>query len=161
MSERPRLEARQSHQRPHVLIICDDASLASFLNEGLPLGGFWTSVIASGLQAIEVFRLRQFDLILLDAGLTSFAAPELVRRLRGTSSRTSQGLVRTPAPIVLIAEPATALPHAELEKLDVVTQVVAPVELDDLVRDLHRIFAEWQESNPDVPLADFRNLRAE
>ena len=81
MSERPRLAARQQHHRPHVLIVCDDPSLSEFLAEGLPLGGFWTSVIASGLQAIEVFRLRQFDMILLDTGLTSFSWIELVRRL--------------------------------------------------------------------------------
>ena len=62
---RPRLEARQSNERPHVLIVSDDPDLAEFLVEGLPLGGFWTSAIANGLQALEVFRLRQFDLIVV------------------------------------------------------------------------------------------------
>ncbi len=81
MTDRPRKTAQRQFQRPHVLIVSDDPSLVEFLNEGLPLGGFWTSVIASGLQAIEVFRLRQFDLVLIDAGLTSFSAVELIRRL--------------------------------------------------------------------------------
>ena len=35
MTERPLLAARKHSERPHVLIISDDVSLATFLNEGL------------------------------------------------------------------------------------------------------------------------------
>jgi CheY-like chemotaxis protein len=157
VTERPRLARQQQNQRPHVLIVCDDPSLSEFLTEGLPLGGFWTSVIASGLQAIEVFRLRQFDLILLDTRLTSFSWIELVRRLRGVSSRTTQGEVRTDAPIVLVADQALSVADSDKELLGIEAIVEPPIELDDLARLLHATFEIWQERHPDRPLADFRS----
>jgi DNA-binding response OmpR family regulator len=157
MPERPRLERQRQNQRPHVLIVCDEPSLSEFLVEGLPLGGFWTSVIASGLQAIEVFRLRQFDIVMIDAGLTSFSWIELVRRLRGVSSRVPEGDVRTSAPIVLISELPVAADGAELATLSVERTLVAPLELENIVRELHTVFNQWQDRHPNLPLADFRS----
>lgn len=157
MSDRPRLASQQSNLRPHVLIVCDEPSLSEFLAEGLPLGGFWTSVIASGIQAIEVFRLRQFDMVLLDTGLTSFDWLELVKRLRGTSTRTPDGDVRTHAPIVLVTDSTVGVPASEQKVLGILQIVTAPIELDDLVRILHQVFEVWHSDHPTLPLADFRS----
>src|SRR5919112_1711088 len=64
-------------QRPHVLIVSDDSELTTFLGEGLVYAGFWTSIIANGVQALEVFRLRSFDVMLLDAALSGIGALDL------------------------------------------------------------------------------------
>src|SRR5215207_1557225 len=89
-------------QRPHVLIVSDDRELSDFLGEGLVYAGFWTSTIASALQALEVFRLRSFDAMVLDAALGGIGATELVHRLRGRSDR-STAIERTDIPILAIA----------------------------------------------------------
>lgn len=154
MTERPLLAARKHSERPHVLIISDDVSLATFLNEGLPMGGFWTTVIASGLQALEVFRLRQFDIIALDYELRSFDAIELVKRLRGLSSRAEQGTPRTTAPIVLISEAEITLDKDVMSQLGISRALSAPLDLDDLAPDLHRVYEAWREAHPSVPLSD-------
>lgn len=160
---RPRLEARQSSERPHVLIVTDDPGLSMFLAEGLPLGGFWASVIANGLQALEVFRLRQFDLIVVDAGMQSFDAAEFLRRLRGISDLDRGGAPRTSAPAVVIhaASPSgtEAMAGSSVE-LGVAATLVAPLELEDIVRVLHQVFQDWRQNHPDTPLADSANLRA-
>lgn len=154
MTDRPLLQARKHSERPHVLIISDDPSLSRFLNEGLPLGGFWTTVIASGLQALEVFRLRQFDLLVVDWDLQSFHALEFMRRLRGVSSRTSSTEPRTIAPAVIVSEEPAQLTDQERLLLGVERMLHAPLELDDVVRELHAVFEEWRYSNPDMPLSD-------
>jgi CheY-like chemotaxis protein len=154
MTDKPRLHARKHSERPHVLIVSDDPSLAGFLNEGLPLGGFWTTVIASGLQALEVFRLRQFDIIAIDWGLRSFNALELIRRLRGMSSRSDGAPARTTAPIVVISEQPANLDTGDCDRLQVSRLFSAPLELDDLVPELHAVFEEWQIRYPSVPLSD-------
>lgn len=154
MTQRPRLEARKHSERPHVLIVSDDPSLTAFLNEGLPLGGFWTTVIASGLQALEIFRLRQFDLIILDWGLGSFGAHEFLRRLRGVSTRSRAAKPRTIAPVVLIAERPIHLPETEQSILGVNRALHAPLEIDEVARELHAVFDEWRYAYPDVPLSD-------
>lgn len=90
-------------ERPHLAIVSDDLSLSHFLTEGLLYEGFWTSAIGSGLQFLEVLRLRTFDAVLLDAGLGDLAVVEVIRRMRGTSDRTSDGMPRSAMPAVVIA----------------------------------------------------------
>src|ERR671910_3750327 len=118
-------------QRPHVLIVSDDPELATFLGEGLVYAGFWTSVIASGVQALEVFRLRSFDVMLLDAALGGIGALELLRRLRGLSNRASSA-ERTDIPIVVIAASSSELDPALAERAGADQIVVAPIELEQL-----------------------------
>jgi CheY-like chemotaxis protein len=153
---RPRLDAQRTNERPHVLLVTDDPGLSEFFSEGLPLGGFWVSVIASGLQALEVFRLRQFDLVVVDAEMQSFDAMEFLRRLRGVSHLDPGSPARTSAPVILIetVQPKTPRP---VEALGIESTLVAPIELDDAVRELHQVFAAWRQSNPDEPLADSAN----
>lgn len=154
MTDRPLLAARKHSERPHVLIVSDDPSLASFLNEGLPLGGFWTTVIASGLQALEVFRLRQFEIVVLDYELRSFDSLELARRLRGQSSRSDQGSARTTAPIVLISEAEINIDPELMAQLGIDRAFNAPIDLDDLVPELHQVFEDWRVRYPSAPLSD-------
>jgi DNA-binding response OmpR family regulator len=156
---RPRLDARRTTERPHVLIVTDDPTLSEFLAEGLPLGGFWTSVIASGLQALEVFRLRQFDLIVLDMTLQSFDAIEFLKRLRGVSDRASTTASRTGAPAILIY-PQAFEERTDARELGISATIYPPLELDEVVRVLHAVFLEWRADHPDSPLADAASLRA-
>lgn len=154
MTDRPLLQARKHSERPHVLIVSDDPSLATFLNEGLPLAGFWTTVIASGLQALEVFRLRQFDLIALDLELRSFDALELARRLRGHSTRAGSGTARTTAPIVLFSEQQANIDPEILAHLGIYRAFNAPIDLEDIAPELHQIFEDWRKAHPSIPMSD-------
>lgn len=154
MTDRPLLNARKHSERPHVLIVTDDASLAAFLNEGLPLGGFWTTVISSGLQVLEVFRLRQFDIIVIDWDLRSFGALELIRRLRGLSTRSNGVAARTTAPIVVISEQPADLGADECARLEISRLFTAPLELGELVPELHAMFEEWRARYPSMVLSD-------
>ena len=156
---RPRLDAQRANERPHVLIVSDDPSLSEFLAAGLPLGGFWTSVIASGLQALEVFRLRQFDLIVLDMGLQSFDATEFLKRLRGVSDRVRPPVARTRAPAILVY-PDEVEPRIDSAGLGISEELRPPLDINDVVRRLHDVFQEWRDDHPDSPLADAANLRA-
>lgn len=161
MVERPRLEARQRTERPHVLIVCDEPELITFLEQGLPLGGFWTSTIASGIQALEVFRLRQFDLVLVDMQMTSFDAVEFLLRLRGRSTRDSSPRPRTGAPVVVITETEPGWTDAVKAACQVYATLLAPFELEDIVQILHAGFADWRSAHPDDQLADARATRSD
>ena len=137
-------------QRPHILIVTDDAGLSDFLGEGLVYAGFWTSVIASALQTLEVFRLRSFDAIVLDSELGGIGSLELVRRLEG----------RTDIPVLLIASVPGTLDAAGQQLLSVDRVLYPPIELEDLARELYALVSTWRASHPDRPWADEAALQS-
>ncbi len=139
--------------RPHALVVTDDRGLKEFLAEGLMYGGFWTSSVASALQSLEVFRLRSFDLVLVDANLGGMGALELLRRLRGRSNRGAQA-ARTDVPILLVTdEPAGADPLSA-RGADADAILNAPIELEEIIPRLHQIVDDWRARHPGRPMAD-------
>jgi len=140
-------------QRPHVLIVSDDPELAAFLGEGLVYAGFWTSAIAGAVQALEVFRLRSFDVMVLDAALGGIGALELLRRLRGRSDRATT-TERTDIPILVIAASSSELDPNLAERAGADGVILAPVELEQLAGVLGRAVAAWRASHPDRKWAD-------
>ena len=144
---------RQARWRPHVLIVSDDPGLVEFLGEGLVIEGFWTSAIASAFQALEVFRLRTFDVILLDAALGGPGAPELLRRLRGVSDRAPDG-PRTDRPILVVAADAEELDEAVVMAAGADGTMLAPLELEEVASRLFSEVSAWRERHPDEPWAD-------
>jgi DNA-binding response OmpR family regulator len=140
-------------QRPHVLIVSDDTGLAGFLGEGLIYAGLWTSTIASAMQVLEVFRLRTFDAMILDAALGGIGPAELLRRLRGQSDR-SAGTARTDIPILVIAASVDEI-DPDLATSDEVSAVlIAPIDLDRLAESINAAVTAWRGAHPERPWAD-------
>ena len=140
-------------QRPHVLIVSDDPELSDFLGEGLVYAGLWTSAIASALQTLEVFRLRSFDIMLLDAALGGIGALELLRRLRGHSDRATAS-ERTDIPILLIAASADEIDPRAALAAGAERVIQAPIELEELAAEIGRAVEVWRASHPGRPWAD-------
>jgi two-component system, OmpR family, phosphate regulon response regulator PhoB len=140
-------------QRPHVLIVSDDPELTGFLGEGLIYAGFWTSTIASAVQALEVFRLRSFDVMVLDAALGGMGAIELLRRLRGRSDRATT-TERADIPILVIAASSDEMDPVLAEQAGAEGVIVAPIELEQLAGDLQRAVSAWRALHPDRKWAD-------
>jgi len=140
--------------RPHLLIVSDDPDLQAFLAEGLIYAGFWVSVIASAVQTLEVFRLRTFDLVLIDAALAGLNAIALVRRLRGVAERGAPIPARTDAPILLIAARPEDVSTADATAAGADGVLYAPLELADLGPLLHETITHWRATHPDRPWAD-------
>ena len=65
-----------------ILIVEDEARIASFLRKGLTASGFVTEVAADGGQALRLLRSREFDLMVLDLGLPDMDGFDLLDELR-------------------------------------------------------------------------------
>jgi DNA-binding response OmpR family regulator len=141
-------------ERPHILIVSDDLDLCQFLAEGLVYGGFWTSTIASALQTLEVFRLRTFDVALVDAELQGMAAPELIRRLRGRTLDREQVRPITDIPLLVITGSETEAETFRREGAGEDAVLQPPIDLEELVPRLHQIVRDWRAAHPGRPWAD-------
>jgi DNA-binding response OmpR family regulator len=144
--------------RPHVLLISDDPGLKAFLEEGLIIGGFWFSQVGSAIQALEVFRLRSFDLVLLDAALGGIGALELLRRLRGRSDRAAGDQPRTDVPILAIAASTEELGWDDARIEGANGLLFAPIQIEELVPRLFREIEAWRAAHPDRPWSDEQAL---
>lgn len=145
----------RGYERPHVLIVSDDLGLSRFLSEGLLVGGFWTSVIASGIQVLEVFRLRTFDLVLLDAGLSGVGSMEVLRRLRGWfEGEIDPALQRTDIPILLVAAAADEVDEAGVAQYGGNGVLYAPLEIGELAPQLMQVVLAWRMAHPGRLWAD-------
>jgi DNA-binding response OmpR family regulator len=69
----------------HLLVVEDDPALLFMLEAALSYGGFTSTAATTGLQAIDSFKSRQFDGILMDLGLPDFEGGELLRAFRQLS----------------------------------------------------------------------------
>ena len=136
--------------RPHILIVSDDLDLSQFLNEGLVIAGFWTSVVASSLQTLELFRLRTFDAMVIDVALEGLGAEELVRRL--TVAR--EGPARADIPILAIAGNPDEITLAMASLLPADAFVLPPIDIETLAIRLFQTVRQWRIDHPNRPWAD-------
>lgn len=150
----PPMSPRPTTVRPHVLVVSSDTDLAGFLTEGLLLTGFWASTVASAVQALEVFRLRSFDLILLDGALGGIGAVEALRRLRGTSDRVTDEMPRTDVPVIGIAASVEEADLPGMLEAGAEQVLVAPLELKEMAPVLLASVLRWRDEHPDRPWAD-------
>lgn len=140
------------YHRPHVLIVSDDLDLSQFLQTGLTMAGFWISTVASALQTLEVFRLRTFDIMVIDALLEGLGATEVVRRLRTPDRDTNT--FRTDIPIVIIAGSTDEITTDAAIAMGADAVRYPPIEIEELALDLFAMVREWREAHPDRPWAD-------
>jgi two-component system, OmpR family, copper resistance phosphate regulon response regulator CusR len=65
-----------------ILIVEDEARIASFVEKGLRANGFTTEVALDGEEALRRARIGKFDLLILDLGLPDMDGFDLLSRLR-------------------------------------------------------------------------------
>jgi two-component system, OmpR family, copper resistance phosphate regulon response regulator CusR len=70
-----------------ILIVEDEARIASFLEKGLRSNGFSTEVAADGESALGLARAGSFDLVILDLGLPGMHGFDVLRELRERDTR--------------------------------------------------------------------------
>ncbi len=69
-----------------VLIVEDEERIVSFVRRGLAAAGYVVSSTGSGLEALELLRVGEVDIVLLDIGLPDISGLEVLARLRAEGS---------------------------------------------------------------------------
>lgn len=69
-----------------ILIVEDEAGIASFLTKGLRAAGHQPTAVATGREGLAHAQTGGYDLMVLDIGLPDVDGLEVVRRLRATGS---------------------------------------------------------------------------
>jgi two-component system phosphate regulon response regulator PhoB len=118
----------------HVLIVDDEADLASLVEFNLQQEGLQTSVAGTGTEALALARVRAPDVIILDLMLPDISGKEVCRRLRADPKTAN-------IPIVMLTargEEGDRVAGFEVGADDYVTKPFSPRELVLRVRALLR-----------------------
>ena len=70
----------------NVLVVQDEAAVASFIKRGLEAEGFAVRTARDGADGLEMSKSLDFDLIVLDLDLPTVTGDEILSRLRATGS---------------------------------------------------------------------------
>ena len=70
-----------------ILIAEDEARIASFVEKGLRAAGFSVTIAADGRAALAEAETGQYDLMVLDVGLTGLDGFDILETLRGQGNR--------------------------------------------------------------------------
>jgi DNA-binding response OmpR family regulator len=65
-----------------ILVVEDEARIASFVSKGLATNGFRSEVVGTGLEALARLRRSDIALVILDLGLPDIDGLDLLRLLR-------------------------------------------------------------------------------
>jgi two-component system phosphate regulon response regulator PhoB len=109
----------------HILIVDDEADLASLVEFNLQQAGLETSVALTGAQALQLAKARVPDVVLLDLMLPDVGGKEVCRRLRADPKTRS-------VPIVMLTargEESDRVEGFEVGADDYVTKPFSPREL--------------------------------
>jgi two-component system, OmpR family, response regulator QseB len=68
---------------PNILIVEDEARIASFIEKGLRSHGFMVTTATDAFSAVDLVLTHQFDLVILDLGLPGMDGLQVLEQLRG------------------------------------------------------------------------------
>jgi DNA-binding response OmpR family regulator len=126
-----------------ILIVEDEARIASFLEKGLRANGFATDVASAGDEALRLARIGQYDVVILDLGLPDIDGLEVLRKLR------DRGVDATV--IILTARDGDTVAGLEGGADDYVTK---PFKFEELLARLRVRLRGTRASEPTVLVVD-------
>ena len=74
-------------EQKKVLIVEDEFKVATFLKKGLLTQNLLGEIAFTGLEAIDLFKNKHFDLVILDIGLPDISGLEVCNEIRKISSK--------------------------------------------------------------------------
>jgi DNA-binding response OmpR family regulator len=121
-----------------LLIVEDEARIASFLVRGLRAQGYAVEHVATGAEALTAARDPELDLMILDLGLPDIDGTEVLRRLRADGAR---------VPILVLTARGEVGDRVESLDLGADDYLVKPFAFDELLARI-RARVRDQETGP-------------
>ncbi len=127
--------------KPHILLVEDEAKLAQFIELELKYEGYDVTVVNNGLSGLTTARQSDPDLILVDWMLPGISGPEICKRLRQTGSK---------VPIILLTAKDDISDRVTGLDAGADDYIVKPFNLEELLARVRANLRRNQEENPEL-----------
>jgi len=108
----------------HLLIVEDEEGIVNFLKQGLEEEGYRVTSANNGLDGFELFKVKKFDLVLLDWMLPKMTGIEVCKSIREIDSK---------IPIIFLTAKDTVQETVEGLKTGANDYIKKPFSFDELV----------------------------
>ena len=120
---------QRQHARPRVLVIDDDDDVADILRQALSEEGYAVATVPHGAAALDILRLHEPEVILLDLRMPLMDGWSFAERYRTITGK-------APAPIILISGVSDIATEARRVGADAFFR--KPFDIDELIRAIER-----------------------
>ena len=127
--------------KPHILLVEDEAKLAQFIELELKYEGYDVTVVNNGLSGLTTARQSDPDLILVDWMLPGISGPEICKRLRQTGSK---------VPIILLTAKDDISDRVTGLDAGADDYIVKPFNLEELLARVRANLRRNQQEDPDI-----------
>ncbi len=106
-----------------VLVVDDDNSMRLAIAESLEICGYQVSAADNGEEALSLFKINRFDLVITDMRMPGMTGMEVLRNVKEHSAQT---------PVILITAYGTVSTAVEAMKAGAAEFIMKPFSLEDL-----------------------------
>ncbi len=124
-----------------ILVVEDEESFVDALKVGLAREGFDVSVARDGLEAVDVFQSRPFDVVLLDLMLPKMSGLDVCRAIRLAST----------VPIIIVSAKGEEVDMVLMLEIGADDYVTKPYRLRELVARIRAVLRRHEATAPAVP----------
>jgi two-component system, OmpR family, response regulator len=111
-------------EKGSILIVEDEEKIARVLELELEYEGYTVTKVLDGIKALESYRARNWDLILLDVMLSGFSGIEILRRIRAIDRQT---------PIILLTAKSSVEDKVSGLDLGANDYITKPFQIEELL----------------------------
>ena len=127
----------------NILIVEDEADIASFIETALEASGYRCTCVFDGLSAADLLEERAFDLILLDVMLPGADGFELMDMIRPTNT-----------PVIFITAKADVADRVKGLRLGADDYLVKPFEMIELTARMEAVLRRRHKQTGELTLGD-------
>jgi len=133
------LQQEQSTVEPsttfRILVVDDEGLARRMMTRALGAAGHFCASTGSGVEAIELLELQQFDLAVVDKNLPDVSGLEVTRRARGLARK---------VPVIVVTGFPSNESEREARRLGASRYMVKPFETSELQREVREVLrASW------------------
>jgi two-component system, OmpR family, response regulator len=144
-------------EKGSILIVEDEEKIARVLELELEYEGYAVTKVLDGIKALEAYRTRNWDLILLDVMLSGFSGIEILRRIRANDLQT---------PIILLTAKSSVEDKVSGLDLGANDYITKPFQIEELLARIRAAFrlkqnASWSNEHDLLIFSDLTiNLKS-
>jgi two-component system, OmpR family, response regulator MprA len=129
-----------SENKPHILVVDDDAEIVSFLRRGLIFEGYAVETAVDGSDALVKLRDKDPDMVILDIMMPGIDGLEVSKRLRQVSD----------IPILMLTAKGTLSDKIAGFKVGADDYLVKPFEFDELLARMRALLKRRQPKEGEI-----------